>query len=294
MRIGWLTIALAFSCAKISAEKIAKPGLYPIQAELMADLHSRLLKVGGTVYARVTVEWRGSNCVLRNGAVLEARVVSVVPNIKPVKGSEVGLAFTQAQCGDLKLGPFPLLLAAIAAPPQPSDMGITDLTLPVKMMSGVPGMIVANQMGVNHDTDLQTSQKIVTNKLLGYAYILTSEGYPSVFYKDYSTDPGCYGLKAQIDNLIWIHEVLANGPTEQRWKDFDVFAYENNQGVRYVGPAVLPEPNELGWKDVVQCPAAMITRIIVHFEGFPGKYLYHCHILEHEANDMMRPFEVIA
>ena len=84
----------------------------------------------------------------------------------------------------------------------------------------------------NHDTDLQNSQKIVTNKLLGYAYILTSEGYPAVFYKDYSTDPGCYGLKPQIDNLIWIHEVLANGPTEQRWKDFDVFAYERTGGSR--------------------------------------------------------------
>ena len=47
----------------------------------------------------------------------------------------------------------------------------------------------------NHDTDLQNSQKIVSNKLMGYAYILTSEGYPSVFYKDYSTDAGCYGLK---------------------------------------------------------------------------------------------------
>jgi hypothetical protein len=29
-------------------------------------------------------------------------------------------------------------------------------------------------------------------------------------------------------------------------------------------------------------------------EGYPGMYLYHCHVLEHEANDMMRPFEVIA
>ena len=35
----------------------------------------------------------------------------------------------------------------------------------------------------NHDTDLQNSQKIVTNKLMGYAYILTSEGYPSVFIR---------------------------------------------------------------------------------------------------------------
>ena len=75
---------------------------------------------------------------------------------------------------------------------------------------------------------------------------------------------------------------------------FDVFSYRNNKGLHYLAPAILPKPNELGWKDVVQCPPGMITRIIVHFDGYPGKYLYHCHILEHEANDMMRPFEVIA
>ena len=74
---------------------------------------------------------------------------------------------------------------------------------------------------------------------------------------------------------------------------FDVFAFENGKGLHYVGPTVMPTPSEFGWKDVVQCPAAMVTRIIVRFQGYPGKYLYHCHILEHEANDMMRPFEVI-
>jgi hypothetical protein len=51
-------------------------------------------------------------------------VVSVVPSIKPVKASEVGLAFTGAQCGDMKMGPFNLLLSAIAAPPEDSDLGI--------------------------------------------------------------------------------------------------------------------------------------------------------------------------
>ncbi|NYF91722.1 multicopper oxidase [Tunturiibacter empetritectus] len=75
---------------------------------------------------------------------------------------------------------------------------------------------------------------------------------------------------------------------------FDVFKYRNNLGTRYLAAAVPPDPNETGWKDTVHCPAGAITRIIVHFDGYPGKYLYHCHILEHEANDMMRPFEVIA
>ena len=82
----------------------------------------------------------------------------------------------------------------------------------------------------NHDTDLNGGEKIIINKMLGYAYILTSEGYPCVYYRDYSTDANCFGLKPLIDNLIWIHEKLAAGPTEQRWKDFNVFAYERVGG----------------------------------------------------------------
>jgi alpha-amylase len=77
----------------------------------------------------------------------------------------------------------------------------------------------------NPDTDLGDS-RIMWNKLLAYAYILTTEGYPVVFYKDYSTDNGCYGLKHGIDNLIWIHENLANGETAYRWKDPQFVVYE--------------------------------------------------------------------
>jgi spore coat protein A len=76
-------------------------------------------------------------------------------------------------------------------------------------------------------------------------------------------------------------------------RTFDVFAYRNAKGLRYLAGAMLPEANEMGWKDTVQCPPGMITRIIAKFEGYAGKYLYHCHILEHESNDMMRPFEVV-
>jgi alpha-amylase len=83
----------------------------------------------------------------------------------------------------------------------------------------------------NHDFEIGPNH-IVKNKLLAYAYILTSEGYPCVFYKDYSTDPGCLGLKPTIDNLIWVHNNLAWGPTQQRWKDTSVFAYERLWGPR--------------------------------------------------------------
>lgn len=79
----------------------------------------------------------------------------------------------------------------------------------------------------NHDTDRGgVGGPVVRNKMLAYAYILTSEGYPCVFYRDYSKDKNCFGLKDSIDRLIWIHERLAVGPVEQRWKDKGVFAFE--------------------------------------------------------------------
>jgi spore coat protein A len=77
-------------------------------------------------------------------------------------------------------------------------------------------------------------------------------------------------------------------------RPFDVFGFRNGKGMISTGEPLMPEENELGWKDVIQCPPGLVTRIITRFEGYTGKYLYHCHILEHESNDMMRPFEVVA
>ncbi len=77
-------------------------------------------------------------------------------------------------------------------------------------------------------------------------------------------------------------------------RTFEPFDYQTRKKLRYLGPGEPPAANEAGWKDVVQCPPGQVTRILVTFDGYPGRYLYHCHILEHEANDMMRPYEVIA
>ena len=49
---------------------------------------------------------------------------------------------------------------------------------------------------------------------------------------------------------------------------------------------------ELGWKDTVRVDPLTVTCIIVKFEGFVGRYVWHCHMLEHEDNEMMRPYVV--
>ena len=75
---------------------------------------------------------------------------------------------------------------------------------------------------------------------------------------------------------------------------FDVSAYWMHGEVKYTGTAMPADPSETGWKDTVRADPGMVTRIIARFEGFAGRYVWHCHILEHEDNEMMRPFEVVA
>lgn len=74
---------------------------------------------------------------------------------------------------------------------------------------------------------------------------------------------------------------------------FDIDAYNFDHRMRLLGAPVPPGAGEAGWKDTVQALPEMITRIIVRFEGYAGRYVWHCHVLEHAANEMMRPFEVL-
>jgi len=77
-------------------------------------------------------------------------------------------------------------------------------------------------------------------------------------------------------------------------RSFDVATYWTKGEVKYTGPAIAPDASEAGWKDTVRADPGMVTRIIARFEGFAGRYVWHCHILEHEDNEMMRPFDVVA
>jgi spore coat protein A, manganese oxidase len=70
-----------------------------------------------------------------------------------------------------------------------------------------------------------------------------------------------------------------------------------------IGPARPPAANEAGWKDTVLVNPYEVTRLIVPFgakaaenlpfsNSFVGTYVWHCHMLGHEDNEMMLPFEV--
>jgi len=70
------------------------------------------------------------------------------------------------------------------------------------------------------------------------------------------------------------------------------------------GKAVGPTPSEMGWKDTIQMYPGQVTIIRIRFLQQDGTaypfdptqgpgYVWHCHIVDHEDNEMMRPYKVV-
>ena len=91
---------------------------------------------------------------------------------------------------------------------------------------------------------------------------------------------------------------------------FDVEAYEEAYGGPNgvpggidptpfaTGPMQPPDPTERGFKETVKANPGEFTTIRAQYDlptgvSAPQTYVYHCHIVEHEDNDMMRPFTVV-
>jgi len=105
----------------------------------------------------------------------------------------------------------------------------------------------------NHDTTRDPSNAIINDKMLAYAFILTHEGYPCVFWLDYFN----YGLARVgtangIAALVNVHEKYAGGSTEVLYSDNDLYIMQrsgfggqpglvfvlNNRGDRWSGMTV--------------------------------------------------------
>jgi spore coat protein A, manganese oxidase len=85
---------------------------------------------------------------------------------------------------------------------------------------------------------------------------------------------------------------------------FDVQTYQQTGKIVFTGKPMAPESNERpARKDTIKSYPGYVTRVIMRFDlpaeipVTPGQeflYVWHCHILEHEDNEMMRPYKVIA
>jgi spore coat protein A, manganese oxidase len=85
------------------------------------------------------------------------------------------------------------------------------------------------------------------------------------------------GTSGQLTNITYPAAATPVLATENGWKE-TVIAYPS----LLVNPAAVPG-------DIVN---GQVTRVRMKFEG-PGQFVWHCHIMEHEDHDMMRPMSVL-
>jgi spore coat protein A len=137
--------------------------------------------------------------------------------------------------------------------------------------------------------------------------------YPGTFARNYMDDPTETPQAGSVE--VWrifnltgdthpVHFHLVNVQVMGR----QAFNWRRFHGVpRFEGPLRPPEPNETGWKETVRMNPGEMTQVIMMFDPppVPGvpvplsprtgghEYVWHCHILEHEEHDMMRPLVVV-
>jgi alpha-amylase len=117
----------------------------------------------------------------------------------------------------------------------------------------------------NHDTDTSESP-VIWNKAMAYFIIMMFTGVPCIYYKDWSSDPGCYNLKSHIKNYLWIRRMLAGGTLTWRYAgrgDLNVVGFSRDSYGDKPGVLCLINKDPDNWHEVknVQTPFAPNTRL---------------------------------
>ncbi len=187
------------------------------------------------------------------------------------------------------------------------------------LVNGLPAAYAASQPPALSTHGLRPQAKTLNEDFDSYGRLIQRVGtgtklYTDSFGRDYTDAPT---------------EVVNNGET-QVWDIYDTTGDTHPMHFHLVNVQVIgrdffttvgdhanspdsvfatPDPNEMGWKETVRMNPGTVTRVIMKFAlpsvpfkvpaspRFTGishanEYVWHCHILEHEEHDMMRPLIV--
>lgn len=116
-------------------------------------------------------------------------------------------------------------------------------------------------------------------------------------------------LSKDLDRNLWVINGNAFDPNridiKPRLGDTEVWTFRNQSSmphpmhIHLVRFQILDRsnmrltPGELGWKDTVRVDASATVSVIMRFDSFTGRYMYHCHNLPHEDHSMMGQMHVV-
>ena len=98
-----------------------------------------------------------------------------------------------------------------------------------------------------------------------------------------SYDHARMDARPQLDSTeIWQFRTDFSHPLHLHLVHFHVLSHNGRPG-----------PWDAGWKDTIDLGPGQTANILVNFQGYRGRYVFHCHNLEHEDMGMMANFEVV-
>ena len=236
-----------------------------------------LLQPGERADVVVDFSERASQNVTVTDTRLPGGVVSPAPRLSaPILQFRVGTTVTDADPG-----PVPSRLP-VAAPDLPAPAVTRDLPLEERLDdNGSPVRLLIDGKASSEPVDIQVKKGAVED----WRFInLTADTHPMHVH-------------------LQQYQVIERRPFDAVAYGAALDAYRLGEGAKprladfWTGPAVAPRTGERGWKDTAGANPGEVLRVRIRFTlptgaGGPQLFAVHCHILEHEDNDMMRPFRV--
>jgi|SRR5579872_600634 len=127
--------------------------------------------------------------------------------------------------------------------------------------------------------DFPDPGSVVTRRVFDFSY----RGKRGWLINRKPYDPARMDAQPKLDSTeIWRLQTDFNHPLHLHLVHFQVLLHSGRPG-----------PYDAGWKDTIDLGPGQAADILVRFSGYRGRYVFHCHNLEHEDMAMMGNFEVI-
>ncbi len=241
-------------------------------------------------------------------------------------GSDGGFLPAPVQLGDLLLGPAERadVIVDFTNVPVGTEINLLNLAPDEPFGGGIPGVDFdpadpettgqVMQLRVIPSPGVDTTRDPARLNLPAFKALGQAEQSRQVsLNEEESTFPGFDGpiaaLLGTLDSsgspvpLFW-HDPITENPALNSIEQWEMYNFTEDAHPMHIhevqfqvvnrepidgGPARPPESWETGYKDTVIAYPGEITRVKALFD-LPGLYVWHCHIVEHEDNEMMRPY----
>jgi FtsP/CotA-like multicopper oxidase with cupredoxin domain len=207
------------------------------------------------------------------------RLLNLGPD-EPFGGGEIGSDFNPSEPDSTgQVMEFRVSTGPVADPTTPPQY----LQLPAITSVGPAG--ITRDLSLNEE--VYEPADIPTAALLGTWNTGTGQPAPLLWMDPITENPTLGGVEEWA-----MYNVTEDAhPIHIHLVQFEVLGREAIGGGPSVAGSNDPLPWETGFKDTVISYPGEITRVKMKFD-YPGFYVWHCHIVEHEDNEMMRPYHV--